>query len=141
MIPVFPPKNALLQACRGTITADHPLLHWAHQLTELHERKRAAPESTHPDVDRHRTTLITTIDHWITNNLPPTHGSAMIHTESAGTVIDRLANLTSHAYAALTSPHEQDLWKTWEHLAQLAIGYEDLATDVHTGRRRLPGAR
>ena len=138
----FPTKNQLLQACRGaTLPYDHPVLSWARQLTDLHERKRTQSDDTHDDLERQRIDLIRTIDKWIVAELPPTHGGAMVHTESVGAVIDRLAQFTSSAYAALTSACEWDLWDAWERLAVLAIGYEDLATDVGNGRRRLPGGR
>ncbi|WP_067474665.1 DUF4254 domain-containing protein [Nocardia amamiensis] len=135
----FPTKNQLLQACRGEAVHDHPLLRWARQLTDLHERKRTLHHDQHDDIDRERTELIHEINRWITAQLPPSHGAAMVHTETVGSVIDRLAQLTSSAYAALTSGCEWDLRDRWEQLAELAIGYEDLATDVTLGRRRLPG--
>jgi hypothetical protein len=134
----FPPKNQLLQACRVEPASDHPLLCWARQLTELHERKRALPRNVDGEIDHRRTALIRDIDRWTNMQLPPPHGSAMVHTETLGAVIDRLAQLTSSAYAALTGTCEQDLRDVWEQLAELALGYEDLTTDITTGRRRLP---
>ncbi|MEU6832679.1 DUF4254 domain-containing protein [Nocardia beijingensis] len=141
MIDPFPTKNQLLQACRGKPGSDHPLLRWAQQLTDLHERKRVLPREEHDEIEHRRTGVIRDINRWTTAQLPPSHGSAMVHTETLGAVIDRLARLTSSAYAALTSACEWDLWDVWEQLAELAVGYEDLTIDLTTGRRRLPGGR
>lgn len=135
----FPTKNQLLQACRGELPTDHPLLHTARTLTILHERRLSEDCCAYEKTDQQRTELIHSIDTWIDKQLPPSHGAASVHTETVGAVIDRLAQFTAAAYAALTSACEWDLWDAWERLAELAIGYEDLATDVHSGRRRLPG--
>lgn len=135
----LPSKNQLLQACRGTGFPGHPVLRAAHDLTELHERLLAAGPDQLLELDSRRTDLVLEIDCWVTAQLPPSHGAARIHTETLGAVIDRLARLTAAAYAALTRPAGRELTSTWEHLAELAVGYEDLASEVCTGRRRLPG--
>ncbi|MFD6162434.1 DUF4254 domain-containing protein [Nocardia sp. NPDC060256] len=135
----FPTKNQLLQACRGDLPIDHPVLHTARTLTVLHERRLSESCCAHEETDRQRAASVRTIDNWLDQQLPPSHGAASVHTETVGEVIDRLAQLTAAAYAALTSACEWDLWDAWERLAELAIGYEDLATDVNSGRRRLPG--
>ncbi|MFI5776349.1 DUF4254 domain-containing protein [Nocardia sp. NPDC051570] len=135
----FPSKHQLLQACRAEPALDHPILHCAHELTALHEQLLCAPASPPTESDARRATLIAEIDRWTTSQLPPSHGSASIHTETLGAVIDRLAHRTTTAYAALTTQGDWNLWDAWERLAELAIGYADLTTDLTTGRRRLPG--
>ncbi|MEV6137062.1 hypothetical protein AB0L63_13590 [Nocardia sp. NPDC051990] len=54
-------------------------------------------------------------------------------------VRDRLAQYTATADAALASATDNDLGDIWEALAELAIGYKDLADELAAGRRRLPG--
>lgn len=135
----LPSKNQVLRACRGTGFPRHPLLSAAHALTELHERRLAAPPDELTELDTLRTDLVHQIDCWVTTQLPPSHGAARVHTETLGAVIDRLALLTAHAYAALAKASGHELAVVWENLAELAIGYEDLASEVSTGHRRLPG--
>ncbi|MET8872273.1 DUF4254 domain-containing protein [Nocardia sp. NPDC004604] len=156
LIDPLPTKGAVLRACRGVEHTEHPLLQAAYELTCLHERRRTHPSPAaarnelapqcspdhgcqNPEIDTRRTHLVREIDHWIHANLPPAHGSASVHTETLGTVIDRLAAYTATAYTALTSPSDHALGEAWERLAELAIAYEDLTTDLTTGRRRLPG--
>lgn len=139
MRETLPSKGQVLQACRGTSFPGHPVLRAAHDLTELHERRLAAPPERLPELETLRTDLVRTIDCWVTSQLPPSHGAARVHTETMGAVIDRLAQLTASAYAALAHATGRDLAIVWENLAELAVGYEDLASEVCTGRRRLPG--
>ncbi|UGT39098.1 DUF4254 domain-containing protein [Nocardia yamanashiensis] len=135
----LPTKSQVLRACRGSGFPGHPLLRAAHDLAEVHERRLSATPDQAAALEQIRTDLVHEIDRWITSQLPPSHGGARVHTETLGAVIDRLAALTAHAYAALASATTRDLANIWEHLAELAIGYEDLTSEVRTGRRRLPG--
>ncbi|AYF73675.1 DUF4254 domain-containing protein [Nocardia yunnanensis] len=139
MRDTLPSKNQVLQACRGSDAPRHPLLRAAHDLTALHERVLAAEPDELAQLDTLRTNLVQQIDRWVTGQLPPSHGAARVHTETLGAVIDRLARLTAAAYAALARESGRELTVAWEHLAELAVGYEDLASEVTTGRRRLPG--
>ncbi|MEC3919439.1 DUF4254 domain-containing protein [Nocardia sp. CDC160] len=139
MRDTLPSKNQVLQACRGSDEPRHPLLRAAHDLTALHERLLCAESDEMVELDTLRADLVHQIDRWVTAQLPPSHGAARVHTETLGAVIDRLARLTAAAYAALARQSGQELTLAWEHLAELAVGYEDLASEVCTGRRRLPG--
>ncbi|APA95502.1 DUF4254 domain-containing protein [Nocardia seriolae] len=139
MRDTLPSKNQVLQACRGSDEPGHPLLRAAHDLTALHERLLCAEPDELAELDTVRTHLVHDIDRWVTAQLPPSHGAARVHTETLGAVIDRLARLTAAAYAALARQSGRELTMAWEHLAELAVGYEDLASEVCTGRRRLPG--
>ncbi|MFF3566979.1 hypothetical protein ACFYXQ_04265 [Nocardia jiangxiensis] len=73
-------------------------------------------------------------------SLPPAHVAARVHTETLGAVVDRFAQLTAAALAALANSTDWYVGDAWERLAELAIGYEDLISEVQSGRRRLPGA-
>ncbi len=138
LIEPLPTKGEVLRACRGVEHAAHPLLHAAYELTCLHE-SRLADSCRTDDIDCRRAKLVRQIDHWVHAHLPPAHGAAPVHTETLGAVIDRLAQYTATAYAALASATDNDLGDAWEALAELAIGYEDLADELAAGRRRLPG--
>ncbi|MGF6887045.1 hypothetical protein ABIA39_004179 [Nocardia sp. GAS34] len=135
----LPTKSELLHACRGLDYDRHPILRAAHALTELHERRLGStcPETAELDIERAE--HIADIDRCVTSSLPPAHGSAHVHTETLGAVVDRVARFTATAYAALASPVDWRLGDAWERLAELAIGYEDLIAELHIGRRRLPG--
>ncbi|MGW0049705.1 DUF4254 domain-containing protein [Nocardia cyriacigeorgica] len=141
----LPEKHRLLHACRTEMYTDHPMLRLAYQLTALHERRLCSARDTLDDrmaiddLDAERRRHIRAIDSWVIGQLPPTPGSARMHTETLGAIVDRLARYTADAYAALAGATD-DLGDAWERLAELAIGYDDLAAELVTGRRRLPGA-
>ncbi|MFI7664527.1 DUF4254 domain-containing protein [Nocardia sp. NPDC049526] len=138
LIEPLPTKGEVLRACRGVEHAAHPLLQAAYELTCLHESRLADGGRT-DDIDCRRAKLVRRINHRVRAQLPPAHGSAAVHTETLGAVIDRLAQCTAIAYAALASATDYDLGDAWEALAELAIGYEDLVRELAAGRRRLPG--
>ncbi|MGY2121976.1 DUF4254 domain-containing protein [Nocardia gipuzkoensis] len=139
MEPPFPGKHRLLAACRGEAHDDHPLLSAARDLAALHERRLSAGPEQAESIDQCRTRLVRDIDRWVTGRLRPSLGAARVHTETVGSVVDRLAQYTAYAYAALASSSTQSLGDAWEQLAELAVGYEDLTDEVGTGHRRLPG--
>lgn len=141
----LPEKHRLLHACRTEMYTDHPMLRLAYQLTALHEQRLCSARDTLDgrmaidDLDAERRRHIRAIDNWVIGQLPPAPGSARMHTETLGAIVDRLARCTADAYAALAGATD-DLGDAWERLAELAIGYDDLAAELVTGRRRLPGA-
>ncbi|WP_280235577.1 DUF4254 domain-containing protein [Nocardia cyriacigeorgica] len=137
----LPEKHRLLHACRTEMYTDHPMLRLAYQLTSLHERRLCGSRATLADretIDIERRRLIRDIDSWVNSQLPPAPGSARLHTETLGSIVDRLAQYTADAYAALAGT-STDLGDAWERLAELAVGYDDLAAELAAGRRRLPG--
>ncbi|MGQ4597238.1 DUF4254 domain-containing protein [Nocardia sp. R6R-6] len=136
----LPAKHQVLQACRGDAEEGNPLLRCAHELAGLHEHRLSSEGDSLNQIDLVRASLVREIDRWITIQLPPAHAAARMHTETMGSVIDRMAQLTAHAYAALGGAAEWDLWDSWQRLAELAVGYDDLAAEVCAGIRRLPSA-
>lgn len=135
----LPTRTELLRACReGAPPPGHPVLLRARALAELHMRRLREGEVV--DIDERRTRLIRDVDRWVEVRLPAARGGAYLHTESFGSVVDRLARLSACAYAAMADDQEWDLWFAWERLAELAIAYEDLVTELSRGRRRLPSA-
>ncbi|MFI9510766.1 DUF4254 domain-containing protein [Nocardia sp. NPDC052566] len=135
---VLPSKEQVLEACRAVPRTTHPVLDAAHQLAGLHrQRLRAVPGRT-GEIDQHRARLVLTIDQWVAAEAPVPHGGAHLHTETVGTVIDRIAQFSTHAYEIMLSAPNRAVHDAWERLAELALGYQDLADDVSTGHRRLP---
>ncbi|MGY2061858.1 DUF4254 domain-containing protein [Nocardia gipuzkoensis] len=136
---LLPTKQQVLHACRGIDSDVHPMLSAAHGLAELHERRLGAEPECIREIDGLRADLVNHIDQWVRETVTPAPGSARIHTETMGAVIDRLAQLTADAYAALAGTRQWEPGDAWERLAELAVGYEDLVEEVAYGRRRLPG--
>ncbi len=135
----LPPKNLLLDACRGLSHGEHPVLRSASRLAELHEQRLAAtPGAPVSDIDRHRAHLVHEIDRWVARELPHAHRGVRLHTETVGTVVDRLAQFSALAYLTLTSSPEWVINDAWRRLTELALAYDDLAGEVVAGRCRLP---
>ena len=135
---LLPPKHLLLDACRGLPHGAHPVLHFAGRLAELHEQRLAAGPDTTADIDHQRAQLVHDIDRWVATELPSAAGGAHMHTETIGTVVDRLAQFSALAYLTLVSSPDWPVHHAWERLWDLAIGYEHLADEVGAGLRRLP---
>jgi Protein of unknown function (DUF4254) len=134
----LPSKEHILEACRSMPRGNHPVLESAHLLAELHERRRHAALGSTTDIDQHRARLVLAIDRWVATTVPLPHGGAHMHTETVGTVVDRVAQFSICAYETLFGAPEWVVHDAWERLAELALGYQDLAFQVCAGIRRLP---
>lgn len=135
----LPSKYQLLRACRGEVRGGHPLLQGAHRLAVLHTQRRQSDRDGADVVDRARVLLIAELDRWITGRFPPAHGAASIHTETLGSVIDRLAYYSAGTGPAFRSSAPAEFRYMWSKLGELAVAYSDLADEVQCGVRRLPG--
>jgi hypothetical protein len=102
----------------------------------LHEERLGAEITG--EIDRQRALLVHDIDRWVATNLPQAPVGARMHTETVGTVIDRLAQFSALAYLALTSAPEWVSVDAWHRLSELSIAYADLAAEVSAGLVRLP---
>ncbi|WP_067528787.1 DUF4254 domain-containing protein [Nocardia uniformis] len=134
----LPPKHLLLRACRGLPPGDHPVLHYAGLLADLHERRLTAQPGATFAIDHHRARLVHDIDRWVATESPRADRDARLHTETVGTVVDRLAQFSTLAYLTLSSCPDEAVHDAATRLTELATAYEDLATDIATGARRLP---
>ncbi|MGK8553997.1 DUF4254 domain-containing protein [Nocardia gipuzkoensis] len=134
----LPTKELVLHACRATPRGDHPILASAHLLGGLHQRRLLTEPGGANLIDQHRAGLVVAIDRWVASEMPLPHGGAFMHTETVGMVIDRLAQFSASAHDILPAAPEWAVHDAWERLAELALGYEDLAYEVAAGLRRLP---
>lgn len=145
---LLPTSDLLLRACRGHRVIGGPLLWFAHDLAVLHERRVVGRGGVGPETDptsiienkRRRIELVMAIDDWIVRSVPQHRLGATLHTETVGSVIDRLADASVRAHHALMTLDANDemLHGAWHHLAELSDAYDDLVRDVLAGRRRLP---
>ncbi|MGW5143266.1 DUF4254 domain-containing protein [Nocardia beijingensis] len=134
----LPTKELVLRACRTAPRRAHPVLEAAHLLAGLHQRRLRRELGSANDIDQHRARLVLAIDRWVATQTPPPHGGAYMHTETVGMVVDRLAQFSACAHGILSGAPEWAVHNAWERLAELALGYEDLAYEVVAGVRRLP---
>lgn len=145
---ILPTSDLLLRACRGYRVIGGPLLWFSRDLAVLHERRLIGRGGSEPDhdpatvveIERRRTELVMAIDDWISRSIPQHRLGATLHTETIGSVIDRIAEASVRAHHALMTLDANDeiLHVAWHHLAELADAYDDLVADVLAGRRRLP---
>jgi hypothetical protein len=148
MSGILPSSDLLLRACRGHRVIGGPLMWFTRDLAVLHERRLIGRGGAEPDntpatiieIDRRRTELVMAIDDWISRSIPQHRLGATLHTETVGSVIDRIAEASVRAHHALMTLDASDeiLHIAWHHLAELADAYDDLISDVLAGRRRLP---
>lgn len=134
----LPSKDMVLQACAGTVAVEHPVLRAAYELASLHEA-RLDRNADIVAIDGERTRLVGRIDDWVNAEKPPAYDAAYLHTETAGMVIDRLAEFSVDARAA-AEPNIPALQRRYAHhrLTEIALAYSDLCFEIAAGTRRLP---
>ncbi|WP_454199990.1 DUF4254 domain-containing protein [Nocardia sp. Marseille-Q1738] len=132
----------LLCAMRGDYVRDHPLARWARGLAELHRMHRFTGSSrTGDEKGCARCDLVHAIDVWTEQNVPQHRHGVALHTETLGSVIDRIADAQLRAATVLMSCRtaaDPRVHAAWHRLAELADGYNDLVAQVTDGVRRLP---
>ncbi|MFE9575166.1 DUF4254 domain-containing protein [Nocardia sp. NPDC006044] len=131
----------LLSSIRGNRADRHPLARWASELADLHRAADPDNLTSKPAFNRARDGLVHSIDLWIERLVPQHRRGATVHTETLGSVIDRIAAAQVRADAVLdrsAGMAEPSVHAAWYHLAELVDGYNDLAAAVVTGARRLP---
>lgn len=133
----------LLRAIRGDRAGGHPLARWAYLLAGLHRAAMRAREEAvvAPENGDERGYLVHAIDVWTEQQVPQHHQGVALHTETLGSVIDRIADAHVRADAVLTTcatAGDPRVHAAWFRLAELVDGYNDLAAQVVDGVRRLP---
>ncbi|MBF6136625.1 DUF4254 domain-containing protein [Nocardia otitidiscaviarum] len=135
----FPSKDELLEAFHRSDRYENPLADFATRLADLHRRRQQYPQRS-DEIDRQRGELVTVIDCWVATNTPPPHPRARMHTETVGTLIDRMAATAATAFRVLMTEHpgSDTVHAAWTRLAELENAYSDLTDDLARGWRRLP---
>ncbi|MET9030431.1 DUF4254 domain-containing protein [Nocardia sp. NPDC004168] len=135
---VLPSAGELVHAIRRNGEVDHPMARWASELAELYERTDAEPER-HCAKER-RVDVVHHIDSWMERHVPQHRNGAVLHTETLGSVVARIAAASVEADKTLANlrPGDPTVHAAWCRLAELLDAYTDLITEVLTGRRRLP---
>lgn len=157
---ILPRSASIIATFRGTCARDHPghhVLDAANALAAHHQRQwqaedasRAAGASAEDiaaskrlidELNTRRVALVEQVDEWAARQIR-SRADASLHTETLGSVIDRLAIAWVRANSLIDSGDARDRARSaLRQLAELADAYDDLIRDVATGHRRLPAWR
>ncbi|MBV2366226.1 DUF4254 domain-containing protein [Streptomonospora nanhaiensis] len=85
-----------------------------------------------------RVSLVEQIDTWADRNVTSKTEEAPLHTETLGSVVDRLAIAWIRAKNIRESGNRNRARLALRQLMQLADAYDDLVRDIGAGQRRLP---
>lgn len=137
--PQLPPKSLLIRACASTAIPTHPILLACRELACLHRARLDYSNTNIPEIDNARQNAVREVDRWLSASGTQTPTAPFLHTETVGTVIDRIAEYSIAAQAGLArGVRELHRHYLWHRMSELAVAYEDLATEIHAGRRRVP---
>jgi hypothetical protein len=157
---ILPRSASIIEAFRGGPGHDHPsqlVLDIAYDLANHHQRQwdaedvsRASDASAEDiaaskrlidELNARRVTVVEQIDQWVAGQIR-NRADASLHTETLGSVIDRLAIAWVRANSLINTNNARDRARLSLHqLAELANAYDDLVRDVAAGQRRLPAWR
>ncbi|MFF3574346.1 DUF4254 domain-containing protein [Nocardia jiangxiensis] len=135
----LPSKVLLVQACTGIATPDHPVLLACQELACLHKARLDYSITDIPEIDSARRKAVREVDRWLSASGTQAPTAPFLHTETVGMVIDRIAEYSIAAQAGsaqgVLELHRHYLW---QRMSELAVAYEDLASEIYAGRRRVP---
>ncbi|WP_328388359.1 DUF4254 domain-containing protein [Nocardia sp. NBC_00416] len=137
----LPTASQILSSFQGRRFTDHEILRAAHALAALHSRRATMRDAKLvAAVDDRRRELVDDIDEWVVERALHRDEETVIHTETLGAVIDRMAWGWAEANRPIDSaePRINHVRKRWQRLAELVDGYTDLIAEIIGGRRRLP---
>jgi Protein of unknown function (DUF4254) len=156
---ILPRSASIIEAFRDTTSGDHPSQHVLDTANELaahhhHQQQwqaedmsRACGASTEDiaaskrlidELNARRVALVEQVDGWVASQIL-SRTDASLHTETLGSVIDRLAIAWVRANSLINSGDTRDRARlALRQLAELADAYDDLIRDVASGHRRLP---
>ncbi|WP_058854605.1 DUF4254 domain-containing protein [Nocardia jinanensis] len=118
------------------------MLRSARALALLHGRRVTMRDALLvAEVDERRRELVEDIDDWAHSRSPHRGGDALIHAETLGAVIDRMAWgwVDANQSVEIDGARDHQARKRWHRLAELIDGYTELIGDLLQGGRRLPG--
>lgn len=155
---LLPCAAQLIEAFRGMIgnvTAQQDVVELAAGLAGHHQRQWtaednsrisdevhavAAAKSLIDELNARRVAMVERIDSWAAVHIPARPESSL-HTETLGSVIDRLAIAWVRSQRLLNTTGEigrERARLALRQLAELADAYDDLVRDLAVGRRRVP---
>lgn len=92
-----------------------------------------------------RETLVDQIDQWVADRLPTSPPAALLHTETLGQLIDRMAmtwarwqQLHQQVPTSRRAQLDHRSQAVMDEVAILVNAYDDLLSELHSQRRRLP---
>lgn len=151
----WPDSDLILRSFRRTPEPDLPgaeFLEAAHGLAAVHERRyglsiaRREPGLSDQyvvaymhkidEIDTARAELVIAIDGWASRHSPLQ--ALVVHTETVGTVVDRMAQLFVAMNAVDPQANSEAAHRSCTQLAELAAAYDDLSADIVAGHRRVP---
>jgi hypothetical protein len=153
----LPRSAAIIEAFRcGTEPADE-LLRLAARLARQHQDQWTAetvsrnPSATAEQIaaskrmidtlNASRAALIELLDEHIAARISPGAGPAPLHTETVGSVIDRLGISWVRANNLLADGPRERARQALDQLRGLATAYDDLVREITAGTRRVPAWR
>jgi hypothetical protein len=154
---LLPRSASIVEAFRDTTTRrhqEHLVLDVASALAAHHQRQWHAEDASRApgasadaiaaskrlidDLNARRVALVERLDEWAARQIP-SRVDASLHTETLGSVVDRLAIAWVRTNTLITTGDTRERARTaLRQLAELADAYDDLIRDVATGQRRLP---
>lgn len=157
---VLPRSASIIEAFRARTRSDFPrqrVLDTANELAAHHQRQWhaedacRAPGVTSEDIaagkrlidelNARRVALVEQVDEWVASQIR-SRADASLHTETFGSVVDRLAIAWVRANSLINANDARDRARVaLRQLAELADAYDDLVRDVAAGQRRLPAWR
>ncbi|MGH3494112.1 MAG: DUF4254 domain-containing protein [Sciscionella sp.] len=155
---ILPRSASIIEAFRQSTSSDHRgqhVLNTAKELANHHQRQWQAEEASRAPgapiediaaskrlidgLNARRVVLVERIDEWVATQVHGVVPHASLHTETLGSVVDRLAIAWVRANSLINSGDARDRARlALRQLAELADAYDDLIRDVATGHRRLP---
>lgn len=139
--PGVPTATRLLCSFQGTGAADHEMLRAARALAVLHGHRMTMRDARLvAEVDDRRRELVEDIDDWAGSQFPHRADDVLIHAETLGAVIDRMAWawVDANQVVEIDRVRDRQARKRWHRLAELIDGYTELIGDLRRGGRRLP---
>lgn len=100
----------------------------------------AAAKRTIDELNSRRVVLVEQLNEWIAGAIRG-RADAPLHTETFGSVIDRLAIAWVRTNNLINASNHDRARLALSQLVELAAAYDDLVRDVAAGRRRLPAWR
>jgi hypothetical protein len=158
---ILPRSASIIEAFRSVTGRDHPgqlVLNTAKELAAQHEQQWQAEDDSRASgasayaiaeskrlidhLNARRIGMVERIDEWVSTQVHAVVPQASLHTETLGSVVDRLAIAWVRANSLINSGGTRDRARlALQQLAELADAYDDLIRDVDAGDRRLPAWR